>query len=127
VPKDAHAPVPNADAHRSVTGMFGPNRLETPQAGADPAADRALKRLNELGAAGDLSQIFIVQNWKGTAADLDLLNDLPDLNLLAFNLADVDLSAIGKLALKRPVEVLLLHGVSDDRLATLAHLPAWLV
>ena len=115
--------LPTNSAFTSKGQDFPHRRSTGPQAANNPAAERALKRLTELGAAGDASQIFIVQNWKGTAADLDLLNDLPHLELLSFNLADVNLNSIGKLKLKRPVEVLLLHGVSDQRLARLANLP----
>ena len=95
---------------------------------ADAAtAQRAFKRLKELGATpASLKQIGIQDGWKGTDADVSLVNDLPDLKWLHVDLerhVGVGVEAIGTLQLKRPVEALILAGVSDDILAKLERLP----
>lgn len=70
-----------------------------------------------------MREIGFQVGWIGTAADLSLLNDLPGLKWLLFDLKEVDAEAVGGLKLTQPVEVLILANASDEHLARLAHLP----
>ncbi|HEY4313096.1 MAG TPA: M56 family metallopeptidase [Pirellulales bacterium] len=101
----------------TVTGTFtaDPAHEEAQTAKSDPAAQRSLKRLKELGATpATLKQIGIQGGWKGTDADLRLVNDLPDLEWLYLDLEEhVGIESLGKLELKRPLNNLALSHLSD--------------
>src|SRR5207247_1878948 len=62
--------------------------------------------------------------WKGTDADLALLDDLAYPGYLYVDLKHVDAAAIGGLKPKHPFESLYLQNASDESLAKMPRLPA---
>ena len=116
------------EAPSTVTGTtfaVDPAGKGAQKAEADPAAQRALKRLKELGATpAGLKQIGIQGGWKGKDADLSLVNDLPDLNWLYLDLEQhVGVEGFAKVQPKRPIRNMILDAVSDEILAKLDRLP----
>ena len=109
----------------SLTFTVDPAADEEQTAKADPAAQRALQRLKELGASpATLKQIGIQLAWKGEDADLSLVKDLPDLEWLHIDLErQVGAEGLAQLKLQRPVQYLNLGGLSDDVLTRADRLP----
>lgn len=91
----------------------------------NPMATQALKRLKELGAEPATSkQIGIQSPWKGTDADLKLINELPELDWLYVELDKVGPAGVAEINRQRPIENLILRGLSDATLEKLPRLPA---
>jgi beta-lactamase regulating signal transducer with metallopeptidase domain len=114
-----------------ITATFIRARPQAPKEGTDPRTLEILERLQELGATpaevqGDGLSIGIQSGWKGTAADLDPIAELGPFKLLYFDFDQVPAADVGKLMtkLKRPIDLLGLESLSDERLTALARLPA---
>jgi beta-lactamase regulating signal transducer with metallopeptidase domain/Leucine-rich repeat (LRR) protein len=117
------------EAPSVATGVFfatEPADNEPTNTKADPTAQRTLKQLKHLGATpATLKQIGIQGGWKGTDADLRLVNDLPDLDWLFLDLDEhIGVEALEGLQRKHPLNNLAISNLSDAILAKLTRLPA---
>ena len=87
---------------------------------------RALDRLKGLGATpAGFKYIGIQGGWKGTDADLKLINELPHLEWLHIDFREhVGPEGLNQLKFERPVQYLNLAVLSDDILAKTDRLPS---
>jgi Leucine-rich repeat (LRR) protein len=94
------------------------------QAAADSAAPPALARLKGLGAIATTSRhVGLWRGWRGTAADLKLLDDLADFQMLYFDADAIGVESIAGLHLTRPIKHLVPQILSDADVARLTRLP----
>ncbi|HEY1600649.1 MAG TPA: M56 family metallopeptidase [Pirellulales bacterium] len=125
-----------------ATGVFVPKGAVltfTPDALARPARDpnepAAAERLRKLGAfvepafydgdpPGRAWDVSIRQGWKGTDADLKLINELPDVAFLYFDLTASGGTGIGGIKLAASAENLTISPVTNEVMAKITGLPA---
>jgi hypothetical protein len=104
-----------------TAGRLKADDAQTPES----AVEAVLSRLREAGASQARPQEVRIENvggWHGTAEDILLVSQLPDLRKLAINFKCVDADVVSRLKLP-PLETLTLYGVSDEAVAALVHLP----
>ncbi|HEY2838573.1 MAG TPA: M56 family metallopeptidase [Pirellulales bacterium] len=114
------------DAPRGTTAFTtdAPDDKPGPKPAGDPAAQRALEQLKALGAQpATLKQIGIQSGWKGSDADLKLINELPELNWLYIEFERVGAGALAELKIEHPMEFLAFRELSDAVLEKTPRLP----
>ena len=118
-----------------------PDNASELTAAEQATAEKAVARLRELGAIIEPARVqspskpepiksladpvrVTLQDWKGTADDLKLLADLPNVRGLMIFLDRVPGKVLNGLKLPRPIEELLLGEADDEKLAVIDSLPA---
>jgi len=115
---------PKVTATVEPTFVYENEFVHTEKLATDSKTQKIYERLKELGATPVGGEMIGFQSgWKGTDADLVLLNDIPKIKTLYIEFETVGAKAIGELKLQHPVENLILFGATDDNLAEMGRLP----